>query len=133
MSLRLRHDEYGQYRTLGSHCDGRKDLAQWDTSARSWMSIADKVKEADHQKIEGILQGISFPVDKSQDVYLSVMRAWNTAMSTMSSVIQAMPHRVTARCWLQCRLGTFTPKLACLATRRSGHTMVISLFNQAVF
>lgn len=71
----------------------RKELAEWDSSARSWISCADKAKSAQHRKMEGLLQDISLPVDISHDVSTGVMRAWITAMSTMSNLIQGMPHR----------------------------------------
>ncbi|KAF3760934.1 hypothetical protein M406DRAFT_296428, partial [Cryphonectria parasitica EP155] len=72
----------------------RKDLAEWDASARSWISFADKVKEAEHKKMEGVLQGIDLPVDNSTDVYKSVMRAWDNAMSAMGKLLQGMPQLV---------------------------------------
>lgn len=72
----------------------RKELAEWDSSARAWVSLADGVKKTEYQDLEAILQSLSLPVDTSTDVYTSVIRAWNIAMTTMDSLIRGMPHSV---------------------------------------
>ncbi|KUI61453.1 hypothetical protein VP1G_08642 [Cytospora mali] len=71
-----------------------KELAEWDASARAWISIADKAKVIQHTNMEEILQAGNLPVDNNPAVYTSVMRSWNTVMSTMNSLIQGMPHSV---------------------------------------
>lgn len=72
----------------------RKELAEWDSSSRAWISFADRVKKTEHQDLEDILQSLSLPVDTSVDTYTSVIRAWNIAMSTIDSLIRGMPHSV---------------------------------------
>lgn len=72
----------------------RKELAEWDSSSRAWISLADNVKESEHQDLEAILQNLSLPVDTSTDTYTSVIRAWDIAMSTVDGLIRGMPHSV---------------------------------------
>lgn len=72
----------------------RKELAEWDSSSRAWISLADRVKKTEHQDLEAILQSLSLPVDTSIDTYTSVIRAWNIAMSTVDGLIRGMPHSV---------------------------------------
>lgn len=72
----------------------RKELAEWDSSSRAWISLADRVKKSEHQDLEAILQNLSLPVDTSSDTYTSVIRAWDIAMSTVDSLIRGMPHSV---------------------------------------
>ncbi|KAI0895956.1 hypothetical protein F4806DRAFT_502786 [Annulohypoxylon nitens] len=72
----------------------RKELAEWDASARAWLEIADKVKDMEHRKMEDIVMRLSLPVDSSSDVFESVTRAWTTAMTTMENLCKGMPQRV---------------------------------------
>lgn len=71
-----------------------KELAEWDASARAWISIANKAKITQNNSMEELLLAGDLPVDTSPVLYEGVMRSWNTAMSTISSLIQGMPHRV---------------------------------------
>lgn len=52
------------------------------------------MKESEHQDVETVLQSLGIPVDTNIDVYTSVMRVWNLAMSTVNSLIRGMPHSV---------------------------------------
>ncbi|KAF2963145.1 hypothetical protein GQX73_g10435 [Xylaria multiplex] len=72
----------------------RKDLAEWDASARSWLDIADRVKKTEHQKMEAVLLKLSLPVDNSTDVFSSVTRVWKTTMTAMGSLCKGIPLRV---------------------------------------
>ncbi|KAI1327271.1 hypothetical protein F5Y16DRAFT_421091 [Xylariaceae sp. FL0255] len=72
----------------------RRELAEWDSSARSWLAIADQVKATEHRRLESVLLKLSLPVDNSSDVFKSVIRAWSTAMNTMEKLIKGMPQRI---------------------------------------
>ncbi|KAJ3576482.1 hypothetical protein NPX13_g3687 [Xylaria arbuscula] len=72
----------------------RRDLAEWDASARSWLDIADRVKDKEHRKMEAVLLRLSLPVDNSTDVFTSVIRAWKTAMMAMENLCKGIPQRV---------------------------------------
>ncbi|KAI0534981.1 hypothetical protein GGR58DRAFT_29642 [Xylaria digitata] len=72
----------------------RKELAEWDASARSWLGIADGVKKIEHQKMEAVLLKLSLPVDNSKDVFTSVTRVWKTAMTAMENLCKGVPQRV---------------------------------------
>lgn len=71
----------------------RKELAEWDASARSWLEIADKVKDREHRRMEDIVMKLSLPVDGSSDVFESVTRAWKIAI-TMENLCKGIPQRV---------------------------------------
>ncbi|KAI1424138.1 hypothetical protein F5Y12DRAFT_754138 [Xylaria sp. FL1777] len=64
----------------------RKELAEWDASTRSWISIADRIKETEHRKMESVLLQLSLPVDNNTDVFTSVVRVWKTAMTAMENL-----------------------------------------------
>ncbi|KAI1747770.1 hypothetical protein F4782DRAFT_535045 [Xylaria castorea] len=72
----------------------RRELAEWDASARSWLDIADTVKEAEHRKMETVLLNLSVPVDNSTDIFTGVIRAWNIAMMAMDNLCKGVPQRV---------------------------------------
>ncbi|TRX93447.1 hypothetical protein FHL15_005722 [Xylaria flabelliformis] len=72
----------------------RRELAEWDASARSWLDIADTVKEEEHRKMETVLLNLSVPVDNSTDIFTSVIRVWNTAMMAMDNLCRGVPQRV---------------------------------------
>ncbi|KAI0163702.1 hypothetical protein BJ166DRAFT_553179, partial [Pestalotiopsis sp. NC0098] len=72
----------------------RNEISEWDASARAWLATADKVMEAQHQRVEFVLFQLSLAVDNSSDVFESVIRAWNTSMATMDRLIQGIPQRV---------------------------------------
>ncbi|KAI1735416.1 hypothetical protein F4680DRAFT_304183 [Xylaria scruposa] len=72
----------------------RRELAEWDASARSWLDIADTVKEEEHRKMETVLLNLSVPVDNSTDIFTSVIRVWNTAMMAMDNLCKGVPQRV---------------------------------------
>ncbi|KAI0434374.1 hypothetical protein F5Y09DRAFT_296095 [Xylaria sp. FL1042] len=72
----------------------RRELAEWDASARSWLDIADRVKETEHRKMEAVLLRLSLPVDTSTDVFTSVVRVWKTTMMAMDNLCKGVPQRV---------------------------------------
>ncbi|KAI0811329.1 hypothetical protein GGR55DRAFT_642557 [Xylaria sp. FL0064] len=72
----------------------RRDLAEWDASARAWLDIADRVKETEHGKMEAVLLKLSLPVDNSTDVFTSVIRVWKAAMIAMDNLCKGVPQRV---------------------------------------
>ncbi|TGJ81490.1 hypothetical protein E0Z10_g7272 [Xylaria hypoxylon] len=72
----------------------RRELAEWDASARSWLDIADIAKETEHQRMEAVLLKLSLPVDNSTDVFTSVLRVWKTAMMAMENLCKGIPQRV---------------------------------------
>ncbi|MCJ1361903.1 hypothetical protein MMC16_001004 [Acarospora aff. strigata] len=72
----------------------RKQLADWDASARSWLQTADEVKIREQKQLMLVLDNVRMPVNQNISVYGSVLQAWKTAMSTMENLIKGMPQRV---------------------------------------
>ena len=72
----------------------RKELAEWDASARAWLRTADEVKKREQTRCRLIINNLNISVDNNVDVYGSVIRAWKTAMQMMERLIKGMPQRV---------------------------------------
>jgi hypothetical protein len=72
----------------------RKELAEWDASARAWLRTADEVKKREQMRLRLIINNLNISVDNNVNVYRSVVRAWQTAMQMMEKLIQGMPQRV---------------------------------------
>lgn len=72
----------------------RKDLAEWDASARSWLRSADRVMKREQKQLNLIVNNLELEVDLNIKVYEGVLRACQTAMDTMDRLISGMPHRV---------------------------------------
>ncbi|KAH8878795.1 hypothetical protein GQ53DRAFT_789682 [Thozetella sp. PMI_491] len=73
----------------------RKELAEWDASARAWLAVADKAKLQESQEMETVMGGLSLLVDNSVDVYTSVLRAWQMSLTAMDRLVRGMPQRVS--------------------------------------
>lgn len=72
----------------------REQLADWDASARAWLRAADSVEKLRQKQLTLIVENLNIPVNRSMDVYSSVMQAWKTAMVTMDKLVGGMGHSV---------------------------------------
>ncbi|KAI1174396.1 hypothetical protein F4777DRAFT_554408 [Nemania sp. FL0916] len=69
-------------------------LANWDTSARSWLRTADSVKSIQQTQFQLIWKNLSLPVNNETGLYRSVMDAWSSAAQVLNRVIGGAPHVV---------------------------------------
>lgn len=69
----------------------RKDIADWDASARAWLRIADSVMKLQQTQLRLILDNISLPVNSKADCYESIMEAWKTSFQQMESLLNGYP------------------------------------------
>ncbi|PMD39621.1 hypothetical protein L207DRAFT_429144, partial [Hyaloscypha variabilis F] len=72
----------------------RKQIAAWDTSARSWLRGADQAMEKRQKQIMLIVNNVGLKVNNIPGTYESVKRAWITALETMEKVVQGMPYNI---------------------------------------
>jgi hypothetical protein len=74
----------------------REQLVQWDASARSWLQCADQAKEINVKQKQFLLmlKNVALPVNTRQVPYMSVLEAWNSAMSLSGKLIQGQPQEV---------------------------------------
>lgn len=72
----------------------RRQLAAWDSSARSWLQTADTSKSLQQTQFTLITDNLRIPVNTNPDLYKSVLNAWVSAMSAMDRMVQEIPQRV---------------------------------------
>ena len=72
----------------------RDQLADWDASARAWLSAADDANRTRQLQLRLIVDNVNIPVDHMTDGYKSVMNAWITTLKTVDKMIEGMPHSV---------------------------------------
>jgi hypothetical protein len=72
----------------------RKDLAEWDASARAWLQIADGVQMRRQKQLMLITKNVHLPVNMGGSTYGRVLDAWTTALTVMERLICGQPQRV---------------------------------------
>ncbi|KAH6662832.1 hypothetical protein B0J14DRAFT_282630 [Halenospora varia] len=72
----------------------RKELANWDASARAWLRRADEAKAHQQTQLMLIIKNVNLPVNNIGDTYESVIQAWKIAMGTMDKLLKGMPQLV---------------------------------------
>ena len=68
----------------------RAQLAEWDASARSWLRTADAVKIRQQKQLMLIIDNIKGSVNKMNDTYESVLKAWKNSLTQMEGLIQGI-------------------------------------------
>jgi len=72
----------------------RKQVAEWDASARAWLRAADQVMTKQQKQLMLIVNNVGLPVNNIDGTYESVKLAWVESLETMEKVVQGMPHNV---------------------------------------
>lgn len=72
----------------------RRELDEWDSSARAWLQTADAGQKLRQTQFRLIIDNITMPVSTSKNVYSSIMDAWTSAMQTLESLIGGAPQRI---------------------------------------
>lgn len=74
----------------------RKQLCEWDASARAWISAADCVDtvKKNQKQIMLVLDNINIPVNNRTQVYGSVIQTWKNALTTMDQIIKGTPYGI---------------------------------------
>jgi hypothetical protein len=69
----------------------RKELADWDASARAWLQVADDAKQLQQKQLLLIVRNISLPVNEMTSTFSSVTEAWCVAMVAVEKLISGQP------------------------------------------
>ncbi len=72
----------------------RQQLSDWDSSARSWLRIADQAKEKQQKQLQLIIQKFGLDVSNKKDTYSSVIDAWTSALSTVDKLVRGVAQNV---------------------------------------
>ncbi|EPE09126.1 hypothetical protein F503_06902 [Ophiostoma piceae UAMH 11346] len=72
----------------------RKQLAEWDMSARSWLETADTIRSREKKQYDDVLRRIDITANASEDLYENVMGVWKTAIGTMNNLVAGIPQDV---------------------------------------
>jgi hypothetical protein len=76
----------------------RSDLAQWDSSTRAWLQIADDVQIRRQKQLMLIVNNVNMPVNQGTHAlttYFRVMEAWVTAMESLEKLISGQHQRIS--------------------------------------
>ena len=74
----------------------RKQVAEWDASARAWLRAADQAMIKRQKQLMLITNNIGLPVNNIDGTYESVKQAWVSALETLEKVVQGMPHNINS-------------------------------------
>jgi hypothetical protein len=69
----------------------RRELADWDASARAWLQIADDAKQLQQKQLLLIIKNVSLPVNEMSGTFSSVTEAWSTAMLAVEKLLSGQP------------------------------------------
>jgi hypothetical protein len=72
----------------------RRDLANWDASARAWLQSGDQAKKLQHKHTMLIIDNASVPVNNEPDTYSSFIKAWTAALEAVNNLVKGIPQRV---------------------------------------
>lgn len=97
ITTKFETEEEIQFSTLAAAANldfSRSEFAEWDSSARAWLEIADSNKSKQQKQLMLILDNLELAVDDRSNVYASVIAAWKASMTTMEELIQGVPQAV---------------------------------------
>ncbi|TGO52449.1 hypothetical protein BCON_0141g00210 [Botryotinia convoluta] len=72
----------------------QEEIADWDSSARSWIQSADLVKLKEQSRAMLMTDSSSLEVNSESDTYRSVMQGWKDVMIAMNNLVTGIPQRV---------------------------------------
>lgn len=72
----------------------REQISMWDSSARSWLEIADKSRMKQQKQLKLLVDDAGIPVNQASTTYRSVMDAWTTALSTVEKLLEGVSQSI---------------------------------------
>ena len=69
----------------------RKQLSEWDASARAWLRTADDAKRLEQKQLMLVINNLDIPVNQNMSVYNSVIEAWKVALESLERLVVGMP------------------------------------------
>ncbi|KAL9623100.1 MAG: hypothetical protein Q9160_002614 [Pyrenula sp. 1 TL-2023] len=93
LSERLRKNESFHEATLYSTSIdvSRRQLAEWDSSARAWLRTADTAMQIRQKQLRLIIDNLGLIISHGGGLYQAVMTSWTTAMKAMNKLISGSP------------------------------------------
>lgn len=72
----------------------REQISMWDSSARSWLEIADRSRMKQQKQLKLLVDDAGIPVNQASNTYRSVMDAWTTALSTVEKLLEGVSQSI---------------------------------------
>ncbi|KAI9786739.1 MAG: hypothetical protein M1816_007810 [Peltula sp. TS41687] len=72
----------------------RKQLAEWDVSARAWLRVADAVKNRQQKQLLLIIGNLKNHVNSKPHLYENVMQVWQAGMEGMERLLGGSPQQM---------------------------------------
>lgn len=72
----------------------REQISMWDSSARSWLEIADRSRMKQQKQLKLLVDDAGIPVNQASTTYRSVMDAWTTALSTVEKLLEGVSQSI---------------------------------------
>lgn len=72
----------------------REQISRWDSSARSWLEVADRCRMKQQKQLIILVQDAGIPVNQSSDTYRSVMEAWHVALTRIEKLLEGVPQSI---------------------------------------
>lgn len=72
----------------------RSQVAEWDSSARSWLQTADAIMVKEQTQLRLILENINLTMGPETTVYPSVIDTWRKTLRTMERLVSGVPQEV---------------------------------------
>lgn len=86
---------FWQSQEVAAKIEATKDqISRWDSSARSWLEIADKARMKQQKQLKLLVDNAEIPVNQASSAYRSVMDAWTTALSTIEKLLEGVPQSI---------------------------------------
>lgn len=86
---------FWQSQEVAAKIEATKDqISRWDSSARSWLEIADKARMKQQKQLKLLVDNSGIPVNQASTAYRSVMDAWTTALSTVEKLLEGVPQSI---------------------------------------
>lgn len=75
----------------------REDIAAFDASVRSWLSVADQVMARNQKQLDIILQNLTMPymLDTNEQQYIKIISAWKNALDGFESLLAGQPQEIS--------------------------------------
>ncbi|KAL9093936.1 MAG: hypothetical protein Q9165_003859 [Trypethelium subeluteriae] len=99
IEIRYTNGEAFQFSTISAAAQSeisRSSLAEWDSSARSWLRTADRTKTKEQQQLMLIIANVNIPINQDMAILSSVTAAWRSALTTMENLVSGMPQAVNS-------------------------------------
>jgi hypothetical protein len=93
--LQQNYNISGESVTAARQDFSRRELEEWDLSARSWLGQADKALAVQRDQFLLIAKNVSLSIGNNKDPYTNVIRAWTHAMMTLERHLEGISQQIS--------------------------------------